>query len=247
METDLIVYALVGFLAQLVDGALGMAFGVISTSVMLAAGVTPSVASASVHAAEVVTTGLSGMSHLWFKNVDKKLFIKLALAGAAGGVTGAYILTNLPIEIIKPAVTGYLCAMGLLIVYRAMKSAPQREDVKGVVPLGAAGGFLDALGGGGWGPIVTSTLIARGISPRHVIGSVNLAEFFVTVSVSITFFLTIAPTYFKVAAALIAGGALAAPLAGYMSKTIPPRILMFMVSAVVLALGAWNMYRLFAG
>jgi uncharacterized membrane protein YfcA len=244
MGSDLLFYAFVGFLAQLVDGALGMAFGVISTSVLLAMGVTPAVASAGVHAAEVVTTGISGLSHLWFKNVDKKLFVKLAVAGALGGITGAYILTELPVEIIKPIVTVYLCVMGLLIIYRAIKNAPPKAEVKGIAPLGLFGGFLDALGGGGWGPIVTSTLIARGVSPRHVIGSVNLAEFFITVSVSVTFFFTIAPNYFQVAAALIAGGALAAPLAGYMSKTLPPRILMFLVSAIVLTLGAWNLAQL---
>lgn len=244
METELVIFALVGFAAQIVDGALGMAFGVISTSVLLAMGVPPAIASAGVHAAEVVTTGLSGLSHVWHRNVDKKLFIRLALWGAAGGVVGAYILTELPVAVIRPLVTVYLCVMGLLIIYRALRNKPPKKEIGGIGPLGLAGGFLDAIGGGGWGPLVSSTLIAKGSSPRHTIGSVNLAEFFVTLSISITFFMTIAPGYFLTAAALIAGGALAAPLAGYMGKKLPARILMILVSIVVLSLGVWNILQL---
>jgi uncharacterized membrane protein YfcA len=244
MTGDVLLYAAVGFVAQLVDGALGMAFGVISTSVLLALGVPPAVASAGVHAAEVVTTALSGLSHWFHGNVDKRLFLRLAAAGVLGGVLGAYVLTALPLKIVQPAVAIYLCAMALLIVYKAFAKKPPVPVTTGIAPLGLGGGFLDAIGGGGWGPIVVSTLVARGNSPRHTIGSVNLAEFFVTLAISIAFFFAIAPTYFITAAGLILGGALAAPLAGWMSKRLPARLLMVMVGLVVLSLGTVGLVRL---
>ncbi|MBL8661791.1 MAG: sulfite exporter TauE/SafE family protein [Candidatus Odyssella sp.] len=244
MTEDILLYALVGFVAQLVDGAIGMAFGVISTSVLLALGVPPAVASAGVHAAEVVTTAISGISHWIYGNVDKRLFLRLAVAGVIGGVTGAYVLTQIPGKIAQPAVAIYLCAMAALIVYKAFVRRPAVPVTRGVVPLGMAGGFLDAVGGGGWGPIVVSNLVARGNSPRYTIGSVNLAEFFVTLAISIAFFFTIAPTYFVAAAGLILGGALAAPLAGWMTKRLPPRLLMLLVGLVVLSLGTLGIVRL---
>jgi hypothetical protein len=244
VTSDVLIYAAVGFVAQLVDGAIGMAFGVISTSVLLALGVPPAVASAGVHAAEVVTTALSGLSHWFHGNVDKRLFLRLAAAGVSGGVIGAYILTELPVKFAQPAVSIYLCAMAALIVYKSLVGRPTRPVERGVTPLGFAGGFLDAIGGGGWGPIVVSNLVARGNSPRYTIGTVNLAEFFVTLAISIAFFFTIAPTYFLTAAGLIAGGAVAAPLAGWMTKRLPSRVLMFMVGAVVLSLGTIGLIRL---
>lgn len=244
MTSDVLLYAAIGFVAQLVDGALGMAFGVISTSVLLALGVPPAVASAGVHAAEVVTTALSGLSHWFHGNVDKRLFLRLAIAGVAGGALGAYVLTELPVKFAQPAVAIYLCAMAGLIVYKAFRKRPPAPVTAGVAPLGMAGGFLDAIGGGGWGPIVVSNLVARGHSPRHTIGTVNLAEFFVTVAISIAFFFTIAPTYFITAAGLILGGALAAPLAGWMTKRLPSRLLMVMVGGVVLTLGVVGIVRL---
>ncbi|HET8727859.1 MAG TPA: sulfite exporter TauE/SafE family protein [Alphaproteobacteria bacterium] len=246
MSVEFAIYVAVGFLAQLVDGALGMAFGVISTSFLLTTGVSPAIASASVHAAEVVTTGISGLSHLYHRNVDRRMFVRLTVAGMAGGVIGAYLLTGLPEEIIAPVVAVYLCAMALLIVYRVVRKIQPKVMASGIFPLGLGGGFLDAMGGGGWGPLVVSTLIARGNSPRHTIGSVNLAEFFVTLSISITFMLTIAPSYFATAAGLIVGGALAAPLAGYMSKRLPARALMLLVSVVVMSLGVLSLIRLTA-
>lgn len=231
-------------MAQLVDGALGMAFGVISTSVLLFMGVPPAAASASVHAAEVVTTGISGLSHWFHGNIDRRLFLRLAIAGVIGGALGAYVLTELPVKIVQPAVAIYLCAMAALIVYKVFRKSEPRETTAGVEPLGFSGGFLDAIGGGGWGPIVVSTLVARGHSPRHTIGSVNLAEFFVTLAISISFLISLGPTYFLIAGGLVIGGATAAPLAGWMSKTIPPRTLMILVSIVVLCLGTAGLVRL---
>ncbi|HEY7609023.1 MAG TPA: sulfite exporter TauE/SafE family protein [Alphaproteobacteria bacterium] len=246
MSGEILLYAAVGFVAQLIDGALGMAFGVISTSVLLALGVPPAIASAGVHAAEVVTTALSGLSHWLHGNVDKRLFLRLAAAGVVGGALGAYVLTELPLRIAQPAVAIYLCAMAGLIAYKAFRRRTAAPVTTGVAPLGFAGGFLDAIGGGGWGPIVVSNLVARGNSPRYTIGSVNLAEFFVTLVISIAFFFAIAPTYFVTAAGLILGGALAAPLAGWMTKRLPSRLLMVMVGVVVLSLGAIGLMRLAA-
>jgi len=169
-----------GFVAQLVDGALGMAYGLIATTVLLSWGLPPANASAATHAAEVVTTGLAGSSHVWHKNVDWKLFWRLMPAGVAGGVFGAYVLTNLPENLVKFFITLYLIGMTVLIVQRIRENKTQkgtktqREKKLPTIPVGAAGGFLDAIGGGGWGPVVTSTLLARGDHPRPTIGSVSL-------------------------------------------------------------------------
>src|SRR5829696_1369132 len=170
ISTELLFYIALGFAAQLVDGALGMAYGLIATSVLLASGAPPALSSASVHAAEVVTTGLAGASHVWHQNVDWRTFRRLAIAGVLGGVTGAYVLTELPEKPVKVFVTLYLFGMALLILRRIISGDGERKPVSGTVPIGVAGGFLDAIGGGGWGPLVNSTLIARGATPRISIG-----------------------------------------------------------------------------
>jgi uncharacterized protein len=181
----------IGFLAQLVDGALGMAFGLISTIALLSLGIPPAQASAAVHTAEVATSGASGLSHLFHRNVDRRLLLTLGVPGVLGGVLGAYVLSNIDGRAIQPFVSAYLLVMGLFILMKAAKLAPTNEDAKVgyAAPLGLVGGFLDAIGGGGWGPMVTSTLIGSGHAPRKVIGSVNVAEFFITVAVATTFFI----------------------------------------------------------
>lgn len=185
---NIFIYILVGFLAQMIDGTLGMAYGVSSTTFLLSAGVSPKIAGASVHIAEVFTTFVSGISHLGFKNINKALLTKLVIPGVLGGITGAYILINAPSEVIKPFVDIYLVIMGIIILVKAFKSIVQKElEGKKIWGLGLIGGFFDAIGGGGWGPIVTSTLVANGYNPRYAIGTVNLAEFFVTVSQAATF------------------------------------------------------------
>jgi uncharacterized membrane protein YfcA len=235
----------VGFAAQLVDGALGMAYGLISSSVLLASGAPPAISSASVHAAEVVTTGLAGASHVWHRNVEWRTFGRLAAAGVLGGVVGAYILTELPEQPVKVFVTLYLFGMALLIVRRIIVGEVERKRVRGTIPVGMAGGFLDAIGGGGWGPIVNSTLIARGETPRISIGSVSLAEFLVTAAISATFVMTLdLATYGRVVLGLIIGGALAAPFAGWFSRVLPQKTLMSLVAAVVGALGIYNLIQL---
>ncbi|MBC7224318.1 MAG: sulfite exporter TauE/SafE family protein [Anaerolineae bacterium] len=204
--------------------------------------ITPAVASASVHAAEIFTTAMSGLSHLRFGNVEKGLFRRLVIPGVIGGVLGAYVLTTLPSDVIKPVVALYLMAMGLVILRKALgwgrEEAPHLPN-RLVVPLGTIGGFFDAIGGGGWGPIVTSTLVARGKHPRFAVGSVNLAEFFVTLAESVTFVLTIGQGLAQmgwVILGLIIGGVMAAPLAAYVCRKLPTRTLMIIVGLVIIVL-----------
>ena len=230
---QIIVFILVGFLAQMIDGTLGMAYGVSATTVLLALGVSPAVASASVHAAEVVTTAISGFSHFRLGNVDMSLFKKLVIPGVIGAVLGGYILVSIPSDVIQPYVAAYLLVMGLFILYKAIRQGQTREVRSHLIPLGLVGGFLDAIGGGGWGPVVVSTLVARGNHPRFTIGSVNLAEFFVALAASVTFVLTIGLSYWQAIVGLALGGAIAAPIAAYVCKRAPTRILMILVGILI--------------
>lgn len=245
------IFLAVGFLAQLVDGAVGMAYGVISTSVLLAFGVPPAQASATIHAAECFTTGASGASHMLHKNIDWRLFFRLAPAGVVGGAIGAYLLTGFDPTFIKAVVIAYLGVLGVWMLLRAFR-APKNEEphLSHVVPLGVVGGFLDASGGGGWGPIVTSTLLGRGHTPRYVIGSVNSAEFVVTLAISITFLWTLLAGRFEIEGGLaqggaalgglILGGVIAAPLAGFVTKVASGRLLLGAASVLVIALSIWQ-------
>lgn len=243
METTFFLYVLVGFAAQTIDGALGMAYGVSCNAFLLSLGVpsiTPAVASASVHASEIFTTAVSGLSHLRLGNVDRVLFKKLLIPGVVGGILGAYILTAVPGGTIRPIVALYLLGTGLWILVKALRASHQPKEVTShLVPLGAVGGFFDAIGGGGWGPIVTSTLVARGREPRFAIGSVNLAEFFVTLCESLVFVVAIGrdlAQHWQVIAGLIIGGIIAAPLAAFVCRRIPTRTLMAIVGLVVVVL-----------
>jgi hypothetical protein len=245
------LFLLVGFFAQLVDGAVGMAYGVISSSVLLAFGVPPAQVSATIHAAECFTTGASGTSHLLHKNVDWRLLLRLAPAGIIGGVIGAYLLTGFEPTFIKAFVVAYLGILGLFLLYRAIRG-PREEPphLKHVIPLGLAGGFLDASGGGGWGPIVTTTLLGRGHAPRYAIGSVNTAEFFVTVAISATFIWTMMTGRLVIEGGiahglaalggLVIGGLIAAPLAGYVTKIAPARLLLGAAAVLVISLSIWQ-------
>ncbi|MGQ0674354.1 MAG: sulfite exporter TauE/SafE family protein [Hyphomicrobium sp.] len=250
MWEEILWYALVGFLAQMVDGAIGMAYGVTATSVLLSMGVAPVTASACVHAAETFTTGASGLAHWKVGNVDVNLLRRLALPGMIGGAIGAYVLTTIDGDTIKPFVSGYLLLVGLFILYKALhkKHTFVDEPPNHVAPLGLVGGFVDAIGGGGWGPIVTSTLLGQGTTPRYAIGSVNMAEFFVTLTISATFVMTIGLDLWPIISGLIIGGVLAAPLAAMAAKHVPPKPLMLVVGIVVVflslrtilkALGLW--------
>jgi len=251
---DLILFAGVGFLAQIVDGALGMAYGVISSTVLLAFGVPPAMASASVHAAEVFTTAASAGSHALNRNVNWRLFAPLAVGGCIGGAVGAFVLTSVDGARIKPFITAYLAIMGAVILYRAWRGrTPSPFPVRWTGPLGLLGGFLDAVGGGGWGPTVTTAMVASGEEPRISIGTVNTAEFFVTSAISAAFLATLVSGHWtqsgvadhtRAVGGLILGGLLAAPLAGRVVRIIPVRALTWMVGALVLLLSAWQTARL---
>lgn len=232
---DVFLFTAVGFAAQLVDGALGMAYGVTATSILLSFGITPAVASASVHAAEVVTIGVSGLSHWWFANVDRRLFTRLVLPGMLGGAAGAYLLVSVPAEIMRPLVSAYLLLMGLVILTKALRPRPPAQEPRRVAVLGLIGGFLDATGGG-WGPVVAATLVGARTAPRYAIGSVNAAEFFVTATISATFIATIGLVLWPIIAGLILGGALAAPFAAYVTRSLPDRPLMILVAMIIVLL-----------
>lgn len=234
MWEELLLYVAVGFAAQVVDGAIGMAYGVVSSSVLLSVGVPPATASACVHAAETFTTAVSGASHWKFGNVDRKLLLRLALPGMVGGALGAYLLTNLDGDKVKPFISAYLLLIGLFILWKALtRRVAEGTEPSRVAPLGFIGGLLDSIGGGGWGPIVTSSLIGQGTTPRYAIGSVNLAEFFVTFTISVTFVLTIGLELWPIIAGLIIGGVIAAPFAAYATKVLPGKALMILVGCVV--------------
>jgi uncharacterized membrane protein YfcA len=218
-----------------------MGYGVSLTTLLLGMGVPPPAASMTVHASKIFTTIVSGLSHLKLGNVDKRLFKELVLPGGAGGVVGAYILTSTPISIIKPAVTVYLLIIGLIILIRAFKKMKVKKDVKEAPILAVFGGFLDAVGGGGWGPVVTSTLVARGGNPRISIGSVNLAEFFVTVSEVAAFTIFLGTVNWLIVICLLTGGVVAAPLAAYVCGKIPAKTLMIMVGILITLLSIRNL------
>ncbi|WLA12063.1 sulfite exporter TauE/SafE family protein [Xanthomonas translucens] len=233
-------FVLVGLAAQLVDGALGMAFGLVSSSVLLSMGLPPAAVSASVHSAEVFTTGASGLSHLALGNVDNRLFLRLALPGMAGGVLGAYGLTQLPGELIRPFVHLYLLGLAVLILLRAAGRALPRRQVQRVPLLGFVAGLLDASGGGGWGPVATSTLLARGGQARTTIGTVNAAEFLVTLSISLTFLLTMGIQHLQIVLGLLVGGMLAAPLAALLVKRVRERWVLVAVGMLVFGISLYQ-------
>lgn len=236
-------FIVVGFIAQMIDGTLGMAYGLSATTFLLAAGVSPAVASASVHAAEVITTGVSGLSHWSSGNVSGYLVKRLVIPGMIGAVVGAYILAKVPGERIKPVVAAYLAVMGVFIVWKGFRRAMVHKEVRShLIPLGLGGGFLDAIGGGGWGPIVVSTLVARGNHPRYSIGSVNFAEFFVASAASVAFFVTIGLSFWTAIVGLAIGGAVAAPIAAQLTKRVPTRGLMITVGVLIIALSIRTLY-----
>lgn len=237
----------VGLLAQTVDGALGMAYGITSTSFLLATGASPAVASASVHIAEVFTTGVSGVSHIKLGNVNKNLFLRLLLPGMVGAVTGAWLLSSIDGDAIKPYVSAYLLLMGLYVFSKVFrKIRQQRGEPRHVAKLGLTGGFVDAVGGGGWGPVVTTTLIGTGNDPRTTIGSVNLAEFFLTFVSAIAFALLIGEGPWSIVAGLVIGGLFAAPFAAFLTSRLKTKTLLALVGTVISIVSAYNLYHALA-
>lgn len=243
MTQEIVTFFLIGAVAQFVDGALGMAFGVISTSLLLSFGITPAVTSATVHVCKIATGAASGFSHLALGNVDRRLLFRLALPGAIGAAIGAYVLTTLPVEIARPLVAVYLFIMGCLILRRAFRkqaTAPETTiRARAAGPLGFVGGFLDATGGGGWGPIVTSGLLVKGVRPPIAIGSANLAEFIVAICAA-GVFLAFSAFYLPAIIGLTLGGVLAAPVAAYLAKRVPARLVLVAVAVLIFALSVRN-------
>lgn len=235
----------VGFAAQLVDGALGMAFGVITNTLLVGVlGVPPAQASQRVHVVECFTTATSGLSHLLHGNIDGKLFVRLLIPGVIGGAAGAYVLTSLHAEVVKPFVLAYLAAVGLYLLWRGLFYPPKVRDAKYVAPLGLVGGFLDAAGGGGWGPVVTSNLLIQGADPRKVVGTVNSVEFFLTLTISAAFIYHLG--FADVAGAtlgLLIGGVAAAPLGAWAAKHFPPKSMLILVGIVLTLTSGYGVYR----
>ncbi len=236
LTREVLYFALVGFAAQLIDGALGMAYGISSTSFLLSLGIPPALASSSVHVAEVFTAGVSGLSHLKMGNVNRKLFRKLVLPGALGAVLGAYVLTNIDGNTVKPFIAVYLLIMGGVIIWKAFRKPGQVQPEKSLAPLALFGGFIDAVGGGGWGPVVASTLLSKGHHPRYTIGSVNLAEFFIALAGAGTFIALIGTGNWQIIVGLVLGGTFAAPFAAYLCRKVAPKVLMLMVGVLIIGL-----------
>ncbi len=240
-------FLLAGFLAQLVDGSLGMAYGVTSNSILLSFGLSPRLASAAVHTAEVFTTGVSGLSHIRFGNFDKKLFLKLLIPGVAAASIGAFLLGSvIDGKTIKPFVSAYLVALGVLILVKAFKKKVKtKENLKHASYFALAGGFLDAIGGGGWGPIVTSNLIRQGNTPNVVIGTVNTVEFFVTFcSAGILLYFTGIQSW-QIILGLIIGGTLAAPLGAFITKRIPHKPMMIVIGILIILVSSLTLIKSF--
>jgi uncharacterized membrane protein YfcA len=228
---------IVGFLAQLVDGALGMGYGVVSTTLLLSGGLNPAVISGSIHTAEMFSSGASGFSHYRFGNVNKKLFRTLLIPGVLGAIAGALLLSyagDAFSQWIRPVISLYTLLLGIKILSNAFKDKPKPQKVKRAGWLAGAGGFLDSFGGGGWGPLVTSTLISKGRTPKYVIGSVSLTEFFVTMASAITFFFVLGVSHWQSIIGLIVGGVLAAPIAARLVGKLPIKKMFIGVAVIVI-------------
>lgn len=241
---DILPFVAIGFAAQLVDGALGMAFGVISSTLLLSLGVPPAAVSAGVHTVETFTTGISGLSHILHRNIDWKLFARLAIPGVIGGVLGAYVLTQIHADVARPFIMAYLTGIGLYLIWRGLNHTHEHRKPKVIEPLGLAGGFLDAAGGGGWGPIVTGNLLVQGAEPRKTIGTVSASEFILTSTISATFIATLGWAAFTTATiGLLIGGVAAAPIGAFVAKRAPAKSLLIFVGALLTITSLYGVYR----
>ncbi|MCF7905590.1 sulfite exporter TauE/SafE family protein [Candidatus Gracilibacteria bacterium] len=266
---DVLIFAAIGFGAQIIDGGIGMGFGIVSNTVLIALGIPPAVSSASVHTSEVFTSGAAGIFHWRFGNVEKKLFLTLLIPGIIGGALGAYVLSNIESVFIKPFVALYLLVLGYTILHRSLGEFHEEEVQRRFFPLfllsrgvsavlhlfrpvgtklssrfisslGFLGSLLDSVGGGGWGPVVNSTLIAKGHDPRYSIGSTGATEFFVTLTISLTFLTLIGLENWPVIVGLLGGGIIASPFSAFICKKLPPKVLLLMVSLMIIALSLFT-------
>ncbi|QYJ07110.1 sulfite exporter TauE/SafE family protein [Qipengyuania flava] len=240
----IVPFILIGFLAQMVDGALGMAFGVITNTLMVGLlGVPPALASQRVHLVECFTTATSGISHLLHGNIDKRLFFRLLIPGVIGGLVGSYLLTAVDGDVIKPFVLIYLAAIGVWLLVRGLLYPPKLREAKHVAPLGLVGGFLDSAGGGGWGPVVTSNLLVQGAEPRKVVGTVNSVEFFLTLTISASFAFHMGISHIAgPTLGLIVGGIAAAPFGAMAAKHFSPKLMLVLVGVALSATSAYGIW-----
>lgn len=245
IENTFYLFVEAGFIAQLIDGALGMAYGVSSSTLLLNFGISPKIASASVHTSEVFTTGVSGLMHLRLNNVDKPLFKRLVFPGIIGAIIGAYLISKIfEGDIIKPFVASYLLVLGIMILSKGLiNKMKESKEIKRVGLLAFFGGFLDAIGGGGWGPIVTSNLIHQGGTPGKTIGTVNTAEFFVTFFSTGVFLIFVGVQHWDVVLGLIIGGVVAAPIGAFIAKTVNKRTLMILVGCLIIVTSCFTIYK----
>ena len=240
-----VTFVIIGFVAQMIDGTLGMAYGVSCSTMLLNFGVPPRVATAAVHTAEVFTTGVSGLSHIRFKNIDKRLFFRLVFPGVAGAVIGAYFISEIfDGDVIKPYVAIYLLVLGIVILFKGLgRKHIEHIDVKRAGLLAFIGGFLDAIGGGGWGPIVTSNILSQGKNPKETIGTVNTTEFFVAFFSTGVFLFFVGIDSWPVVLGLILGGVIAAPMGAYFASRINKRTLMILVGIVIILTSLYTVFR----
>lgn len=242
---EFLVFFAIGVFAQLVDGTLGMGYGATSTSFLLAYGVPPAVSSTGVHVAEMFTTGASAVSHHKFGNINKKLVKHLLIPGVLGSITGAYLLADvIDGDVIKPFIAVYMIVLACIIIKKALVKNIVKKKTKRLGILASFGGFMDSVGGGGWGPIVTSTLLGRGRNPRYTIGSVNAAEFAVSFASGVTFMIFGGISGWQVIIGLILGGVIAAPLAAFLVNKIQRKPMMIAVGILIIILSLRTLSKL---
>ena len=244
-NVDFLFFFLIGVFAQFVDGALGMGYGATATSFLLVIGVPPAVSSTGVHVAEMFTSGASAISHFKFGNINKKLVRNLLIPGVLGSITGAYLLSDvIDDEAIKPFIAVYLIVLAVIIIVKALKKNIIKKKTKRLGVLASFGGFMDAVGGGGWGPIVTSTLLGNGRHPRYTIGSVNAAEFAVSFASGVTFLIFGGIAGWQVIIGLILGGVMAAPFAAFLVHKIQRKPIMIAVGVLIILLSLRTLSKL---
>ena len=252
----LIIFAFIGFLAQLIDGSLGMAYGVTSSSLLLTFGMAPAIASASIHISEVITTAASGMAHMKFGNVDSQALYKLIIPGSIGAFIGACFLSNLPGDMIKPYISLFLLMLGIYVVIRLLFKVKKDSEKKNLnlpkkqaIPLGLIAGFADATGGGGWGPLMTPILMSKdGNSARKVVGTVDTSEFAIAISATFGFLISLGwqdINWFWVIA-LMLGGVIAAPIAAWLVRILPSYLLGVFVGGFIVLTNVWTLLKVWS-